>query len=60
MSRLVSVLLTAIVFCMLGSAYAESIGGPGGSWPKSWPEELEPLRKKAWTWEHVNSSDLKP
>jgi len=32
--------------------YAISFGGPGGTWPKTWPKELEPLRKTAWTWEH--------
>ncbi len=62
MSRLISVrklpkqmtfaFVAAIVFCVAGSAYAISFGGPGGTWPKSWPKELEPLRKQAWTWEH--------
>ena len=62
MSRLTSVVrlprqftfvfVAAIVFCTVGSVYAISFGGPGGRWPKSWPKELEPLRKQAWTWEH--------
>ena len=43
-------LLAAIACCAAGSAYAFSEGGPGGTWPKSWPKELEPLRKQAWTW----------
>ena len=42
----------AIALCTAGSVYAISFGGPGGKWPKSWPKELEPLRKEAWTWEH--------
>ena len=42
--------LAAIACCAAGSAYAFSEGGPGGTWPKSWPKELEPLRKQAWTW----------
>ena len=46
------VFVAAIVFCMVGSVYAISEGGPGGTWPKSWPKELEPLRERAWTWEH--------
>ena len=44
--------LTAIVLFVAGSAYAASFGGPGGKWPASWPEELEPFREDAWTWEH--------
>ncbi len=42
----------AITVCTAGSVYAISFGGPGGTWPKTWPKELEPLRKEAWTWEH--------
>jgi hypothetical protein len=46
------VFVAAIIVCMAGSVYAISFGGPGGKWPKTWPKELEPLRKEAWTWEH--------
>ena len=46
------VFVASIAFCLVGSVYAESLGGPGGEWPKSWPKELEPLRKQAWTWVH--------
>ena len=46
------VFVAAIAFCTVSSAYAISFGGPGGTWPKTWPEELEPLREQAWTWEH--------
>ena len=46
------VFLAAIAFCTNGSVQAISFGGPGGEWPKTWPKELEPLRKEAWTWEH--------
>ncbi len=46
------VCLVVIAFGTAGSVYAISFGGPGGTWPKSWPKELEPLRKQAWTWEH--------
>lgn len=46
------ILATAIVLCAVGSAYAISFGGPGGKWPSTWPKELEPFRKQAWTWEH--------
>ena len=52
MSRLKFVFAAAIVLCAAGSVYAISFGGPGGEWPKTWPKELEPLRKTAWTWEH--------
>ncbi len=51
MKRMIT-FLAAFVFCTVGSVYALSVGGPGGTWPKSWPKELEPLRKQAWTWEH--------
>src|SRR5687767_13461359 len=45
--------VAAIVFVAMCSAvYALSTGGPGGTWPASWPKELEPLRKQAWTWQH--------
>ena len=44
--------VAAILFCTAGTVYAISFGGPGGEWPKTWPKELEPLRKQAWTWEH--------
>ena len=40
------------ILCTACPVYAISFGGPGGDWPKSWPKELEPLRKQAWTWEH--------
>lgn len=49
---LASACVAAVFLCTVGSAYAISFGGPGGTWPKTWPQELEPLRKQAWTWEH--------
>jgi hypothetical protein len=62
MSRLTSVmkqpklLMFAVVatslFCTAGSVYAAADGGPVGRWPQSWPKEMEPLRKQAWTWDH--------
>jgi hypothetical protein len=47
----------AAVACVAASwrAAALSTGGPGGTWPATWPKELEPLRKQAWTWEHADS-----
>ena len=39
-----------MVFCIVASASAAASGGPGGMWPKSWPQQLEPLRKQSWTW----------
>ena len=47
-----AVFATLLVFFLLSSTYAISVGGSGGTWPKSAPKELEPLRKKAWTWWH--------
>ena len=43
------VLVASIVLCTVGSVYALSIGARDGRWPKSWPKELEPLRKQSWT-----------
>ena len=68
MSRLTSVMnlpkqftfvfVASIVFCAVGPVYAEETGGPGGRWPKSWPKELEPLRKQASTWEWLGSEGV--
>ena len=44
------VLVVAIVLSMVPSVHALEVGGPGGTWPKSWPKELESLRKQASTW----------
>jgi hypothetical protein len=44
-------LLVAVILFVASSAYAVSAGFPGGTWPKNWPKELEPLRGQAWTWE---------
>ena len=44
-------LLAAIVFCAVGPAYALYLVSDRGDWPKSWPAELEPLRKQARTLE---------
>lgn len=39
-----------IVLVAAAPSLAISIGGPGGTWPKTWPKELEPLREQASTW----------
>ena len=40
--------LATIIFCTIGSVYAmDSIGK--GTWPKSWPQELDPLRQQSRT-----------
>lgn len=41
----------AIAVSVAGTAVALSVGGQGGTWPQTWPKELEPLRKQAWTWD---------
>jgi hypothetical protein len=43
--------LTAIVFCAVGSVYADYAVSETGTWPKSWPKELEPLRTQSRTLE---------
>ena len=42
-------LLAAIVLGAAGSAYALYSVSDTGAWPKSWPAELEPLRKQSRT-----------
>ena len=42
--------LAAIAFCAVGSAvYAAYSVADKGTWPESWPKELEPLRKQSRT-----------
>jgi hypothetical protein len=42
--------LAAIAFCAVSTAvYADYGVSHEGTWPKSWPKELEPLRKQART-----------
>jgi hypothetical protein len=49
MNRTIAV-LAAIAFCAVASAvYADYGVSEEGTWPKSWPKELEPLRKQART-----------
>ena len=44
-----TVMLAAIVFCVAGPVYALYLVNDRGDWPKSWPKELEPLRKQSRT-----------
>jgi hypothetical protein len=41
--------LAAIVLCTVGAIYADYCVEDHGTWPKSWPKELEPLRKQSRT-----------
>ena len=41
--------LAAIAFCAVSPAYAVYGVSNTGDWPKSWPRELEPLRKQSQT-----------
>ena len=41
----------ALVFSLVCCAYADYSVTDSGTWPKSWPKELEPLRKQASTLE---------
>ena len=43
--------LAAIAFCAVCSVYADYRVTGKGTWPKSWPKELAPLRKQARTLE---------
>jgi hypothetical protein len=50
MKRTIAV-VAAIAFCAVGPADADYSVTGKGTWPKSWPKELEPLRKQASTFE---------
>ncbi|HMF19127.1 MAG TPA: hypothetical protein VKE98_18095 [Gemmataceae bacterium] len=53
------VFLAAIAFCTACSAVvAEYVIYDRGTWPKSWPKELEPLRKQARTFDGSVPGDL--
>jgi hypothetical protein len=41
--------LAALLFCVVGPAYAVYSVGERGEWPKSWPGKLEPLRNQSRT-----------
>src|SRR5438132_171504 len=41
----------AIAFCAVSTVRADYSVTDKGTWPKSWPKELEPLRKQARTFE---------
>jgi hypothetical protein len=41
----------AMAFCAVSSVVADYTVTGKGTWPKSWPKELEPLRKQASTFE---------
>ena len=43
--------LAAIAVCAVGSVHAEYSVRDKGTWPQSWPKELEPLRKQSRTFE---------
>jgi hypothetical protein len=43
--------VAAIVLCAAGSVFADYTVIDKGTWPQSWPQELEPLRKQAKTLE---------
>jgi hypothetical protein len=43
--------LAAIAFCAVGSVHALYSVSDRGEWPKSWPKELESLRKQSRTFE---------
>lgn len=45
------VFLAAIAFCAVSSVHADYGVTGKGTWPKSWPKEMEPLRKQASTFE---------
>ncbi len=48
MKRILTV-LTALFLCAVCSVYADYTVWNTGTWPESWPKELEPLRKQSRT-----------
>jgi hypothetical protein len=50
MKRTIAI-LAAAALCLVCSVYADYSVTGKGTWPKSWPKELEPLRKQASTFE---------
>ncbi len=46
-----SAFVAAIALCAVSSVHAEYSVTEKGTWPQSWPKELEPLRKQARTYE---------
>ena len=50
MNKTALLLAATIGFATGGFTQADSIDGPEGKWPKTWPRELEPLRRQASTW----------
>jgi hypothetical protein len=50
--------VAVIAFCAVGPAFADYSVSDKGEWPKSWPRELEPLRKHARTYEGPLAPDL--
>jgi hypothetical protein len=50
MNRTLALLLGFVCWAVI-SVHAEYSVKPQGTWPKSWPRELEPLRKQARTFE---------
>jgi len=50
--------LAAIAFCAVGPAFALYTVRFTGDWPKSWPKELELLRKQSRTYEGPLAPDL--
>jgi len=55
---LAAMFLAAIAFCAVGSVYGLYEVSNEGTWPKSWPEELDPLRKQSLTFELVVDGDI--
>ncbi len=51
MKRTITVLSAAVACAFCLTAYAVYSVTDSGTWPKSWPAELEPLRKQAHTLE---------
>ena len=51
MKRTITVLSAAVACAICLTAYADYSVMDSGAWPKSWPAELEPLRKQARTLE---------
>ncbi len=47
--RRISIVLTMLLVLLVGPVLAEYSVAERGEWPKSWPKQLEPLRKQSTT-----------
>jgi hypothetical protein len=58
MKKVIAFLTAAAIWAVCSIAYSDYSVTDKGTWPKSWPSELEPLRQQARTFEGPLAPDL--